>query len=149
MPDCSTALNNELSDLCRHTAEKSRAAAIQLATISGEQRAACLRVAADTIRKDEADILKANLQDLAAAPGFGLTEAATDRLRLDSERIEGIAAGVEAVAALPDPVGELIETSTQPNGLQVRKVRVPLVVVFFIYESRPYHSAEAAAVAIA
>ena len=85
MPDCSTASNHKLQELCRNTAEKSRVAAIQLATISGEQRAACLRVAADTIRKDEADILKANLQDLAAAPGFGLTEAATDRLRLDSE----------------------------------------------------------------
>ena len=105
MPDCSTASNHKLQALCRNTAEKSRAAAIQLATISGEQRAACLRVAADTIRKDEADILKANLQDLAAAPAFGLTEAATDRLRLDSERIEGIAAGIEAVAALPDPIG--------------------------------------------
>ena len=149
MPDSSTASNKELSDLCRHTAEKSRAAAIQLATIPGEQRAACLRVAADTIRKDEADILKANLLDLAAAPGFGLTEAATDRLRLDSERIEGIAAGVEAVATLPDPVGELIETSTQPNGLQVRKVRVPLGVIFFIYESRPNVTADAAAVALA
>ena len=106
-------------------------------------------MAADTIRKDEADILKANLQDLAAAPGFGLTEAATDRLRLDSERIEAIAAGIEAVAALPDPVGELIETSTQPNGLQVRKVRVPLGVIFFIYESRPNVTADAAAVAMA
>ena len=149
MPDSSTASNKELSDLCRHTAEKSRAASIQLATVPGEQRAACLRVAADIIRKDEADILKANLRDLAAAPGFGLTEAATDRLRLDSERIEGIAAGVEAVAELPDPVGELIETSTQPNGLQVRKVRVPLGVIFFIYESRPNVTADAAAVALA
>ena len=68
MPDCSTASNHKIQGLCRNTAEKSRAAAIQLATISGEQRAACLRVAADTIRKDEADILTANLQDLAAAP---------------------------------------------------------------------------------
>ena len=149
MPDCSTASNHKIQELCRNTAEKSRAAAIQLATISGEQRAACLRVAADTIRKDKADILTANLQDLAAAPGFGLTEAATDRLHLDSERIEAIAAGIEAVAALPDPIGELIETSTQPNGLQVRKVRVPLGVIFFIYESRPNVTADAAAVAMA
>ena len=96
MPDSSTDSNNKLQDHCRHTAEKSRAAAIQLATISGQQRAACLRSAADTIRKDEADILEANLRDLAAAPDFGLTEAATDRLRLDSQRIESIASGVEA-----------------------------------------------------
>ncbi len=149
MPDSSTDSNNELHDHCRHTAEKSRAAAIQLATISGQQRAACLRAAANTIRKDEADILEANLQDLAAAPGFGLTEAATDRLRLDSQRIESIATGIEAVADLPDPVGELIETSTQLNGLEVRKVRVPLGVIFFVYESRPNVTADAAAVALA
>ena len=149
MPDSSTDSNNKRQDHCRHTAEKSRAAAIQLATISGQQRAACLRAAADTIRKDKADILEANLRDLAAAPGFGLTEAATDRLRLDSQRIESIASGVEAVADLPDPVGELIETSTQPNGLEVRKVRVPLGVIFFVYESRPNVTADAAAVALA
>ena len=149
MPDSTTDSNIELHDHCRHTAEKSRGAAIQLATISGQQRAACLRAAANTIRKDEADILKANIRDLAAAPGFGLTEAATDRLRLDSQRIESIATGVEAVANLPDPVGELIETSTQPNGLEVRKVRVPLGVIFFVYESRPNVTADAAAVALA
>ena len=149
MPDSSTNSNNELQDHCRRTAEKSRAAAIQLATVSGQQRAACLRAAADTIRKDEADILEANLRDLNAAPGFGLTEAATDRLRLDSQRIQSIATGVEAVADLPDPVGELIETSTQPNGLEVRKVRVPLGVIFFVYESRPNVTADAAAVALA
>ena len=149
MPDSTTDSNIKLHDHCHHTAEKSRAAAIQLATISGQQRAACLRAAANTIRKDEADILEANLQDLAAAPSFGLTEAATDRLRLDSQRIESIATGVEAVADLPDPVGELIETSTQPNGLEVRKVRVPLGVIFFVYESRPNVTADAAAVALA
>ena len=149
MPDSSTNSNTELQDHCHRTAEKSRAAAIQLATVSGQQRAACLRAAADIIRKDEADIMEANLRDLDAAPGFGLTEAATDRLRLDSQRIQSIATGVEAVADLPDPVGELIETSTQPNGLEVRKVRVPLGVIFFVYESRPNVTADAAAVALA
>ena len=149
MPDSATSSNHKLHDLCRNTAEKSRAAAIELATISGQERAACLRAAADTIRRDEAAILEANRRDLAAAPGFGLTEAATDRLRLDGQRIEGIAIGIEAVANLPDPVGELIETSTQPNGLEVRKVRVPLGVIFFVYESRPNVTADAAAVTLA
>ena len=149
MPDISAASPTKLKDYCRRTAEKSRTAAMQLATSSSQQRAACLRAAADAIRADKAEILKANAQDVANAPHFGLTEAATDRLRLDSQRIDDIATGVEVIAGLPDPIGELIETSTQPSGLQIRKIRVPLGVIFFVYESRPNVTADAAAVAIA
>ncbi|MBT6459881.1 MAG: glutamate-5-semialdehyde dehydrogenase [Planctomycetaceae bacterium] len=149
MPDISAASPTKLKDYCRRAAEKSRTAAIQLATSSSQQRAVCLRAAADVIRADKAEILKANAQDVANAPHFGLTEAATDRLRLDSQRIDDIATGVEVVAGLPDPIGELIETSTQPSGLQIRKIRVPLGVIFFVYESRPNVTADAAAVAIA
>ena len=149
MSDIATASTTNLKDYCRRVAEKSRTAAIQLATSSSEQRSACLRAAADAIRADKADILKANVQDVANAPHFGLTEASTDRLRLDSQRIDDIATGVGVVANLPDPVGELIETSTQPSGLQIRKIRVPLGVIFFVYESRPNVTADAAAVAIA
>ena len=138
-----------LTDHCRAIARHSRAAAMELGTIPGDRRAAALRAAAAQIRADAAAILAANAEDLAAAPGFGLTEAATDRLKLDADRIEAIAAGVEAVAGLPDPVGEVIESTVQPNGLEIRKVRVPLGVVFFIYESRPNVTADAAAVAIA
>ena len=138
-----------LTDHCRAIARHSRAAAMELGTIPGDRRAAALRAAAAQIRADAAAILAANAEDLAAAPGFGLTAAATDRLRLDADRIEGIAAGVEAVADLPDPVGEVIESTVRPNGLEIRKVRVPLGVVFFIYESRPNVTADAAAVAIA
>jgi glutamate-5-semialdehyde dehydrogenase len=112
-------------------------------------RAAALRGAAERIREQKQSILEANGRDLAAAPGFGLAPAAIDRLALDDRRIEGIASGVEAVAALPDCVGELIEESVRPGGLVVRKVRVPLGVIFFIYESRPNVTADAAAVAIA
>ncbi|MBT6919119.1 MAG: glutamate-5-semialdehyde dehydrogenase [Planctomycetaceae bacterium] len=149
MPDISAASPTKLKDYCRRAAEKSRTAAIQLATSSSQQRAVCLRAAADVIRADKAEILKANAQDVANAPHFGLTEAATDRLRLDSQRIDDIATGVEVIAGLPDPIGELIETSTQPSGLQIRKIRVPLGVIFFVYESRPNVTADAAAVAIA
>lgn len=138
-----------LADHCRAIARRSRTAAFELAAVPGDQRAAGLRAAAARIRADAGAILAANAQDLAAAPGFGLTAAATDRLKLDTDRIEGIAAGVEAVAGLPDPVGEVIESVVRPNGLEVRKVRVPLEVVFFIYESRPNVTADAAAVAIA
>jgi len=139
----------DLQSHCRVIAERARAAAIDLAGVPGEKKAACLRSAAAAIRADVAEILAANKLDLAAAPGFGLTAAAVDRLTLDSKRVEGIAAGVEAVASLPDPVGEVIEESTQPSGLVVRKIRVPLGVVFFIYESRPNVTADAAAVALA
>jgi len=134
---------------CRAIAERARRAAIDVAGIPGDHRAAALVAAAGRIRADAAAILEANARDLAAAPGFGLSPAATDRLVLDPARLEAIAAGVEAVAALPDPVGEVLEETTRPNGLVVRKQRVPLGVVFFIYESRPNVTADAAAVALA
>jgi len=105
-----------LVEHCRKIACRSRAAAGDLASASGEQRADCLRAAAAEIRRDIAAILAANARDLEAAPGFGLTEAATDRLKLDADRVAAIAAGVEAVAALPDPVGELIEASREPSS---------------------------------
>lgn len=140
---------NALADHCRDIATRARRAAIDLAGIAADHKAACLRAAAARIRVDLDAILAANRLDLAAAPGFGLSAAAIDRLTLDAKRVEAIAAGVEAVASLPDPVGEVLEESTQPNGLRVRKIRVPLGVVFFIYESRPNVTADAAAVALA
>jgi len=149
MPVNPTHDSEGLAAHCRAIAIRSRAAAMQLATISGKHRAAALQAAATQIRTDVDEILAANALDLAAAPGFGLTVAATDRLKLDADRIEAIAIGVEAVAALPDPLGEVIESQVRPNGLRVSKVRVPLGVIFFIYESRPNVTADAAAVAIA
>jgi len=138
-----------LASHCRSIAARARRAAIDLAGVPGVKKSAGLRAAAAAIRADVAEILAANRLDLAAAPGFGLSAAAMDRLTLDPKRVEGIAAGVEAVAALSDPVGEVLEESTQPSGLIVRKIRVPLGVVFFIYESRPNVTADAAAVAVA
>jgi len=134
---------------CRRMAERARLAALELQEAPSAKKSAGLRAAAERIRADAAAILAANALDVAAAPGFGLSAAAVDRLRLDAARVEAIARGVEAVAALPDPVGELIEESVRPNGLVVRKVRVPLGVIFFIYESRPNVTADAAAVALA
>ena len=84
-----------------------------------------------------------------ATLGGHVVAAALERAKLDPARVEAIAAGVEAVASLPDPVGEVLEQTTRPNGLVIRKVRVPLGVVFFVYESRPNVTADAAAVAIA
>jgi glutamate-5-semialdehyde dehydrogenase len=138
-----------LHDHCRAIATRARAAAIDLADAASEQKAACLRAAAARIRRDSAAILAANALDVAAAPSFGLTPAQIDRLLLDEKRVEGIAAGVEAVASQPDPVGEVLGEETRPGGLVVRKVRVPLGVVFFVYESRPNVTADAAAVSFA
>jgi glutamate-5-semialdehyde dehydrogenase len=149
MATIQTAPRTDLHAHCRGIAERARRAAIDLAAVSGDRKAACLRAAAAHIRNDLDAILAANKLDVAAAPGYGLSPAAVDRLLLDPKRVEGIAAGVEAVATLPDPVGEVLEETVRPNGLVVRKVRVPLGVVFFIYESRPNVTADAAAVALA
>ena len=91
---------------------------------------------------------EANRLDLAAAPGFGLSDAAVDRLRLTPPRIADMAKALEQVATLPEPIGEIISTSIRPNGLEVQKVRVPLGVIFFIYESRPNVTADAAALCV-
>ena len=146
---CYDAGMSTLASHCRDIAARARRAAIDLAGTPSATKAACLRAAAAKIRVDVDAILAANSLDLAAAPGYGLSAAAIDRLTLDKKRVEGIAAGVEAVASLPDPVGEVLEETTRPNGLVVRKIRVPLGVVFFIYESRPNVTADAAAVALA
>ncbi len=100
------------------------------------------------LRERTGDIIAANQLDIAAAPGFGLSDAAIDRLKLTPARIEAIAVGLEEIAVLPDPVGEVIESSRRPNGLEISKVRVPLGVVFFIYESRPNVTADAAAICV-
>ncbi|MGI9176974.1 MAG: glutamate-5-semialdehyde dehydrogenase [Pirellulales bacterium] len=144
-----SATTGSLHDHCRAMAIRARRAAIDLADAAGATKAACLRAAAAHIRRDAAEILAANARDVAAAPSFGLSSAQIDRLLLDPSRLEGIAAGVEAVASQADPVGEIIGEERRPSGLVVRKVRVPLGVVFFVYESRPNVTADAAAVALA
>jgi len=127
---------------------RAKQAAAALAQVRGEQKNAWLRESAARLRESAAQILAANAEDVAAAPGYGLAAAAIDRLRLNSKRIDEIAIGLEQVAALPDPVGEVIESSVRPNGLQILKTRVPLGVVFFIYESRPNVTADAAAICL-
>jgi len=89
-----------------------------------------------------------NAKDAAQAPAYGLTPAATDRLILDAKRIEGICRGLEELAGLADPVGEIVSGSRRPNGLEIKKVRVPIGVLLFLYESRPNVTVDAAAIAI-
>ena len=144
----SIATQNDLSKYCADVAMRAQAASRILCGLSGAIKNRWLIESAVRIEQSNKQILAANQQDLQNAEQFGLTEAEVDRLRLSVERISQIASGLREIAALPDPVGELIEGSTRPNGLQISKVRVPLGVIFFIYESRPNVTADAAGIAI-
>ncbi len=143
------AENVNLKSYCQDVAECAKKASAELARGTGAQKINWLLRSAKMLREHTAEILEANKQDLAAAPGFGLTDAEIDRLKLNTGRIEAIGAALEQIAALPNPVGEVMESSIRPNGLKVLKVRVPLGVVFFIYESRPNVTADAAAICVA
>jgi glutamate-5-semialdehyde dehydrogenase len=138
----------DLAQYCTDVAMRSRRASAHLATTSGATKSEWLRRSATLLRESIDRIEEANGLDLAAAPGFGLTEAEVDRLRLTPARIEAMAVGLEEVAALPEPIGAIMHSTIRPNGLQINKVRVPLGVVFFIYESRPNVTADAAAICV-
>ncbi len=125
-----------------------RRASVGLARLGGGVKNEWLRRAAALLRGEQDALQRANALDLADATKHGLTDAQVDRLRLTPAVIESMATGLEEVAALPEPIGEVIESSVRPNGLEVLKVRVPLGVVFFIYESRPNVTADAAAICI-
>lgn len=127
---------------------RARAAAAVLAAMPSPAKAEALRAAAASIRAAEGAILAANAADMVAAKANGLSDAMLDRLLLDSRRIEGMAAGIEAVAGLEDPVGSAIDERTRPNGLVLRRVRVPIGVIGIIYESRPNVTADAGALCL-
>jgi glutamate-5-semialdehyde dehydrogenase len=127
---------------------RARAASATLALAPTATKAAALVAAARTMRASETAILAANREDMARGQANGLTGAMLDRLKLTPERIEAIAAGLEAVAHLPDPVGQEIDRATRPNGLILSRVRVPLGVVGIIYESRPNVTADAGGLAM-
>jgi glutamate-5-semialdehyde dehydrogenase len=120
-----------------------RDAAGELARSGGEQRERALNAAAEHLRRCTADILRANGRDMALARDKGLSAAMLDRLALDEARIEAMAAGLEAIAALPDPVGRVLAEWQRPNGLVIQRVSVPLGVIGIIYESRPNVTADA------
>ena len=124
---------------------RARAAATRLAAMSSADKARALKSAAAAIRAASADIIAANAKDMDAARERGLASALLDRLLLDEKRVEGMAAGVEAVAGLDDPVGRVIDEAKRPNGLVLTRVRVPIGVIGIIYESRPNVTADAGA----
>jgi glutamate-5-semialdehyde dehydrogenase len=139
---------HDLRGYADELATGAREATRALAAATGAQKDGWLRRSAELLRTRTAELLAANEQDIAQAPEYGLNAAAIDRLRLTPARLEGVARALDEVAALPNPIGEVIDSSIRPNGLQVLRVRVPLGVVFFIYESRPNVTADAAAICV-
>ena len=138
----------DFASLVEGLALKGRAAQRKLAALSSAAKADALMQSAAAIREDSAAILSANAQDVADGEARGLTGAMLDRLTLDPNRSESMASALEAVASLPDPVGDIIDSSTRPNGLEISRVRVPIGLIGIIYESRPNVTADAAALCL-
>ena len=140
--------DTHLEDYMAELGKNARSASAALRLAKSETKSLALSEMAKEVRKASADILKANTADMKAAQTKGLSGAMLDRLELNADRIEGIAGGLDAIAALPDPVGSVDETWTQPNGLAFSKVRVPIGVIGMIYESRPNVTADAGALCV-
>ncbi|HZF46452.1 MAG TPA: gamma-glutamyl-phosphate reductase, partial [Sphingomonadaceae bacterium] len=141
-------IDAQCSELVEGLARAGRAAQRVLARKSDAEKSAALKLAAAALRAAGPDVLAANERDVAAGEARGLTGAMLDRLKLDPARLEGIAAAVEAVANLPDPVGQVIDSSVPANGLELSRVRIPIGLIGIIYESRPNVTADAAALCV-
>lgn len=137
-------IRERVFDIARAAKRASRA----LATATRATKDAALHALADALVAGADEIIAANAQDLARGEANGMKPSLLDRLRLDTARIDGIAAALRELAALPDPVGEVIRGSTLPNGLKLRQVRVPMGVVGMIYEARPNVTVDAAGLAL-
>jgi glutamate-5-semialdehyde dehydrogenase len=133
-----------LEQLARRAKAASRVLAVARTSVKDE----ALRRSADLLAARHEEILAANAEDLQRSAGEGALTTALDRLRLSSERIGSMCESLEAVAQLPDPVGEVVDGSVRPNGLRIRRVRVPLGVVCVIYENRPNVTSDAAALCL-
>ena len=144
-----SALAESPTDVVVRLAQAGRAAQRGLARLDTASKAAALRAAAAALRSAEPAILAANARDMTAAAAAGLSDALLDRLRLDSPRLAAMAAAVDQIAALPDPVGQVIDAAIRPNGLELSRVRVPIGLIGIIYESRPNVTADAAALCFA
>jgi glutamate-5-semialdehyde dehydrogenase len=130
-------MSADLTSLVTSIAQRARAASLVLATAPTAAKNAALARLADLIDTSHAALLAANAADLTSPEAAALTAASRDRLTLTSARLTHLAASVREVIALPDPVGDLLEETTRPNGLRIRKVRVPIGVIGIIYEARP------------
>ncbi len=138
----------DIAGLMRELGRRAKAAARVLALAPAAQKDQALAAMAQAIRARRDEILAANAEDVAEAKSSGATAAFLDRLALDDKRVAGMAAGLDVVRALPDPVGVVTESWTRPNGMTIERVRVPLGVVGIIYESRPNVTADAGALCL-
>ncbi|MBL8544180.1 MAG: glutamate-5-semialdehyde dehydrogenase [Hyphomonadaceae bacterium] len=137
-------LRDEMNELGR----RARAAAGAVASADGRARTAALKAMATRLREAAPAILAANVEDVHAARAKAMEESFIDRLALDAGRLEAIAKGVDVVAGLPDPTGEVMAAWSRPNGLRIERVRTPIGVIGMIFESRPNVAADAAALAL-
>ncbi|UMY17895.1 glutamate-5-semialdehyde dehydrogenase [Methylobacterium organophilum] len=139
---------DDLQALMLGIGRRARAAARQMALASAQTKDIALRTIAERIRHNAAAILRENARDVSAAQAAGQTKALIDRLTLSEARLDGIAAAVEKVGALPDPVGRQLAAFERPNGLLIERIAVPLGVVGVIFESRPNVTADAGALCL-
>jgi len=133
-------LTEQMSQLAR----QAKTAARELARLTTAEKNGCLLAMAEALEASRDSIKEANARDMAAAAETGLSSAMLDRLKLDDKRIAGMAKGLREVAALPDPVGRILDERVRPNGLRLQKISTPIGVVVIIYESRPNVTADAA-----
>ena len=148
MSDFEVSNGEDVQPIMEELGKKARSAAGELSRAAGEAKITALHGAARAIRANSGKIRTANEKDMEAAKTSRVPDAFLDRLHLDAGRIEAIACGLDEVAALPDPVGEVIGDWVRPNGLHIRRVRVPLGVIGVIYESRPNVTADAGSLCI-
>jgi glutamate-5-semialdehyde dehydrogenase len=146
--NCYVAEMSTAEQLVEQLGRKAVAAAHGLAVCPTETKNKALLSMADALEKRVSEIISANAMDMEAGKKNGLSEAMLDRLKLNEKRVSSMARGLREVAALPDPVGEVIKEWTRPNGLRIRKIRVPLGVVGIIFESRPNVTADAASLCL-
>ena len=145
----SRAMSDDLTALVTGLAQRAKDASRVLANASTAQKNSVLRRAAEALRGEAGDrVIEANAKDMVAAAQMGLSKAMLDRLQLDRTRLDGVADGLDQVAALPDPVGTVVEDRVLENGLRVGKMRAPLGLIGIIYESRPNVTADAASLCL-
>jgi glutamate-5-semialdehyde dehydrogenase len=137
-----------MASMYEELARRAKEAAGDLRRTSAAQRTAAIRAMAARLRSRGGEVLEANRADVQQARQEGLGEAKLDRLKLDEKRLEEVARGLEAVAALPDPVGKVVDERRGPTGIRVQRVRVPIGVILMIFEARPNVTAEAAALCV-
>ncbi|GAB2446442.1 glutamate-5-semialdehyde dehydrogenase [Nocardia tengchongensis] len=148
MTAATTTDRDAVREAVHDAARRARVASRTLAQLTTAQKDAALHAAADALLAAKNAVLAANAEDIEIAKAAGTAESQLDRLRLTEARIDGIAAGLRQVAALPDPIGDVVRGKTLPNGLEIRQVRVPLGVVGMVYEARPNVTVDAFGLAL-